>query len=478
MKFSNLTGSIIITAFSILIIAITYLSSRKSKSVEHFLVGNREFGTLIGAFSSAAAWIWAPALFVSSQISYTKGLPGVFWFIVPNTLALIMFAFLAKKVREVMEKGYTLPEYIRNRLGPKNEFLYDLVIFIIQCSAVISQLLGSLLLLNFLTGISKSILVIVLAVLFFLVASFRGIRSTVVADILKIIMILSVVIVIVPIVIVRSGGISTILGGIGGANGTFTNLFDISIAWTYGIPTAISLLAGITIDQQQWQRAFSIKKEKMTKAILLSSIIFFIVPFMLSLLGFIASNPNFNVAVSDPQLSGFAAIAKFFPQVGTAIFTVMALLSLTATGSSALCACGSITIINIYKQYFNQTPTDKQIFKVSRITMLITLLIGASVALIPNISILYIQLLNGAFKATLFIPTILSLFWKKLSSKASFWSTLGGLLTGAPLFIYGSIVDNASISTIGSIIPLVISGIVCFFGSISKKNKTEEVKLF
>ena len=37
-----------------------------------------------GGTSIAASWIWAPALFVSVQLAYEKGIAGIFWFTIPN----------------------------------------------------------------------------------------------------------------------------------------------------------------------------------------------------------------------------------------------------------------------------------------------------------------------------------------------------------------------------------------------------------
>ena len=70
----------------------------------------------VGGSSIAASWIWAPALFVSVQLAYQKGLPGIFWFTFPNIIALAIFAFLAPAIRKKMPEGYTLPQYIRYRL--------------------------------------------------------------------------------------------------------------------------------------------------------------------------------------------------------------------------------------------------------------------------------------------------------------------------------------------------------------------------
>ena len=469
----ELTSVLMIIGFSLLIILATGFITRKSKSADQFFVGDRQIGTWIGAFTSAAAWTWAPALFVSSQMAYTKGLPGVLWFSIPNALALVMFAFFAKKTREVKEQGYTLPEYIRHKYGARNQLLYDIVIFIVQCYGVMTQLIGSLLLLKVLTGLSKTFLIIVIALAFLLIASFRGIRSSVASDVIKMFMMLFVCVLVIPFVVTKAGGFSTILGGIGGSSGGFSNAFNLSVAWAYGIPTAISLLAGVTVDQQQWQRAFAIKKEKVTKAFILGGILFLIIPIMLSLLGFIASNPATEITVSDPQLAGISVIAKFLPSIGLGIFAVMVLSALISAGSSALCAISSITVVDIYKQYINKEPEDKQLINVARITMLVVLAIAVGVALIPNISILYLQLLVGSFRAALFIPTILALFWTKLQSKAAFIGIIAGMVIGVPLFIYGSIIGNSNISTIGTLSSLLISGIICLVMTLIKNKKVE-----
>ena len=80
------------------------------------MVAERNVSWWLGATSIAASWIWAPALFVSVQVAYEKGLPGIFWFTFPNIIALLLFIFLAPKIREKLPYGYTLPQWIRYKL--------------------------------------------------------------------------------------------------------------------------------------------------------------------------------------------------------------------------------------------------------------------------------------------------------------------------------------------------------------------------
>jgi urea-proton symporter len=78
---------------------------------------------------------------------------------------------------------------------------------------------------------------------------------------------------------------------------------------------------------------------------------------------------------------------------------------------------------------------------------------------------LYLALLVGSFRAALLFPTVLALFWTRLSSAAAFYGILFGMVIGVPLFVYGSIVQNASISSFGSLVPIIISGVFCVVGS-------------
>ena len=66
------------------------------------------------AFSVAAAWIWAPALFVSAETAYTQGWVGLFWFVIPNVSCLVLFSFFAAKLRDRFPSGFTLSGYMRN----------------------------------------------------------------------------------------------------------------------------------------------------------------------------------------------------------------------------------------------------------------------------------------------------------------------------------------------------------------------------
>lgn len=77
---------IVLLAYAVVMFGATVLMTKKEGNVEKFCVGNRDIGWGISALSIAATWIWAPALFTSTENAYTKGLAGFFWFHRKNKL--------------------------------------------------------------------------------------------------------------------------------------------------------------------------------------------------------------------------------------------------------------------------------------------------------------------------------------------------------------------------------------------------------
>src|SRR3989344_8015286 len=248
--------------------SINFLFRRKATSLS-FLVSERSVGLLLGTVTTAVSWVWAPAFFVSSQKAYEQGIPGLFWFTFPNAGAVIIFAFLADRMRKIFDKGYTLPEFMGRRFGKRMEILYSFSIFIVQSYSIILNLTAALLMLNLVTGMAKGTLIIILGLMMISLSLIKGIRSSLIQDAIKATLIAVVGVIIVPWTIAAGGGFSMIQNGLGGIKGTFTNLFDPMVAWTFGVPFSISLLSAVVIDQQQWQRAFSIKKSVVKSSFLL-----------------------------------------------------------------------------------------------------------------------------------------------------------------------------------------------------------------
>ena len=72
--FNESTGIAVLLVYGIFAFIMTYWYSKGyDDTKESFLVARRELNTFQGSLSVAAAWLWAPGLFISAQqaVSYT-----------------------------------------------------------------------------------------------------------------------------------------------------------------------------------------------------------------------------------------------------------------------------------------------------------------------------------------------------------------------------------------------------------------------
>jgi len=495
-------GYIFLAAFAVVMIGLTVIVSR-NKAWTGTQVGFLKAGSRvpwgIGAFSIAASWIWAPALFVSVQKSYELGLAGMFWFTFPNILALIIFAFLAPKIRKRLPGGYTLPDWIRYRF--KDEKIHKIYLFIFfwyQVMAVTVQVFVGGLLVSFLTGIPLNNVMIILTLIGLSYALISGLRASVVTDFLQMVMIFGVGIIIIPWTASAGGGWESIAKGFGGLENT-SGIFDSGVMYSFGIVTTIGLIAGSISDQQYWQRSFAIKKNHLVKSFVWGGIFFGIVPLALSLLGFMGANPELGVAMPEGvqlPMIGVAVVGKLLPTWATLLFVIMLMSGLSSTLDSGFAAGASLWAIdsvklskpekevmskerlgvelsqeeqNIKKELDRKTPIRARQAMIG--LAVLGLIIALIVEYVPNFTLDILWWVFNAIASMAVVPTILGLYWDKLSAKGVLLGFLGSFI-GIIGFIWGSAVGNTNLIVFSAVFIVVIS-LVMNLAFPSKKSFSE-----
>ncbi|MCP4546094.1 MAG: hypothetical protein GY835_06485 [bacterium] len=481
-------GYLLIVIFGVVMVGLTLLVSRDPRwktTGAGFLVAGREVTWKVGATSIAASWIWAPALFVSVQKAYELGLPGIFWFTAPNILALVIFAWLAPRIREKIPGGYTLPDWIKYRLNDKKLHGIYLVPFLwYQVMAITVQIFVGGLMINFLTGIPLNAVMSLLLVIGLSYSLISGLRASVVTDFLQMIFIVVGLAITIPWVasVAGEGAISKGFGGLAGN----TNIFDPKVAFSFGIVTSIGLIAGALSDQQYWQRSFAIKQDHLKKAFIFGGILFGVVPIVLSILGFLAANPDMGIAAPEGTglpMIGIATVVNLLPQSAAIFFVVMLLAGLCSTLDSGLCAASSLYSIDMAKlseaerevlrkerigldlskedakarEFLNERTTTR-----ARIGMFGIAIVGLITAFIVQhlFSLDRLWWIFNGVASCFVVPTVLSVFWDRLSAKGAFYGILGSLV-GMVFFIYGNWVQNDVITVFSAIFIVVISVVFC-----------------
>jgi len=443
---STQTGYLLLLIFGLGMVAISlYLKSQKiAESKADFLLANRDIGWIKGGASIAASWIWAPALFISVQITYENGLAGLFWFTAPNIIALFIFALLAPRIRKLMPKGYSLPQFIKEKFQSKRlHSLYLFPYFFYQLMAITVQLFAGGSFISLLTGIPLAVVMPLLLAIALSYTLISGLRASVITDFFQILMIFGIGALIIPLALKAGGGFAAIQGSLDGIN-QVKSIFDPSVAFSFGIVTSIGLIAGAICDQQYWQRSFAIKERDLKKAFILGGILFGIVPIALSVLGLIAVNPDLAITLPenvDNSMIGVQTVATLLPTWATLLFSIMLLSGLSSTLDSGLSAISSLWVTDVMK-----ANSEKQSIRSARAAMIGISLLGLSVAYLaltlPGFGLKHLWWVFNTIAACVVVPTILSIYKKSPNEKGVFWGIIISFTIGVPLFVYSNIIND------------------------------------
>ncbi len=434
------------TMFWVVLMVLTAIavlwSLRKKDNEDTFLVSDRSISGLIGLFTVAVAWTWAPALLVSSQKSFESGLGAFLWFAVPNVAALVLFYFLSKRMHQLNPEGYTLPEFIKKRSTEKTQKFYIITIFLVQLYAIIVNLLGSTLLLQHITGLPKYVLIPAISLAALIIVLIKGLFTSIRIDVIK-----AALIIVLGVTFVSLLGLF-VTASFAGKDGTGWNIFNANTVLAFGIPTAISLLAAVTIDQQQWQRSFALRKTANLKVVYFGAAIFFsLILVCMALPGFVASSKG--MAVSQSQIVAFEVMNSVFSPIIVNILFATILISLIAVICAALNAASSIWVIDV-KKMWNLSSL--------RLAMVAFLIIASAFIFIPGLQVAWLQMFVGSFRSALLIPTFLILFKKDITKGLISNLNKGmliGMIIGPLIFLVGLLLTRQYLYTVGSLFPIV-----------------------
>ena len=462
--FTQREGLVILLGYGIFMFMLATYYLDPSKTKENYLVADRKIGWLQSGFSVAATWIWAPALFVATLKAYTQGIAGLFWFTVPNIACLLIFTWFAIKVREMCPKGFTLSSFMRDKYSDRVQNLYLIELMGLAVCQFAVQLLAGGAVIAYLTGLDFFIITLILSATALSYSFISGVRASILTDYWQMWFILVVVVVVVPWIVIESGGWSVVMDGIGGKSGEYSNPFNAEVAYSFGIVVTIGLLAGPFGDQSFWQRTFATKKKEIKKAFICSALVFGIVPIFTGLIGFVAAGLGIE---GKPQLINIITVRELLPTWILLPFAFMLISGLVSTLDSALCSVSSLCGHDISNKKTTITYSDMDWAKIGMVLLAIG---GLIIANIPDMKILYLFLFYGTLRASTLIPTVLTIIKGKLSEQGMFYGICLALFVGAPLMAYGNFGGGLHYKVAGAVFTVLSSGIVAWLWTIYGKN--------
>lgn len=440
--FSSSTGVGVLAIYGLFTFVMTYWFAKGyDNNKESFLVARRELNTFQGSLSVAAAWLWAPGLFISAQQAYVNGLVGLFWFCLGNFFTLGAFAYFAKRIRKLKPDGFTFSGYLKEKFSGRVQALFVVEMMLLAVCAFAINLIAGSKTVESLTGLDAG-LVSVLMVLIAILYSFRtGLKATVVTEVIKIIVVWTGAVVLVPWVILNAGGWDTVVAGLGGRSGLGADIFGTPFAWGvftgFGAAAFLGHMGGPWGDNSFYQRAFSIKEGSIIPSFVIASFVFIVVPIMMGLLGFVAAGSGMEI--ENVGVTNALVIAEYLPAWASVFFMFMVFSGLVSILDSQFASVANMTGHDIYNK-FKVGILGADEIKWARYGMVALAVLALIVANVPGMTLMYLFLFFAVLRASVWLPSMISFLKPDLiTEKGMFWGILICATAGEVLFVSGKL---------------------------------------
>lgn len=429
------------------------------KSTHDYLVAGRRVGLGFGVGSVIASWTWAMAVMMSAAQAYSFGVSGLWWFTIPNGLAIIAIIPFGIYLRRNMPHGYTLSQYIYHRFGG-NIPLYIVFIasMLFGCFLMaVINLKGTSVVMSTIYGIDWRVVPIIAGLVVVTYVVIGGMwNSAVVAGIQTFLIMLPASVVVLA-VMEKIGGPEPVLAALSTQKPEdYLEWYRPSTAFAFGITLALGLLSNTISDQTFWERIWAVKAKYVGRVFLWGGTWFYGIPICLGLLGLIGAAMGVDLQTDlkgDAAAVGPYVVANIGLPVWLVVaYTVAILAACLSTLDAAFIGTSAVTSVDIVKRLAPHV-TDKTLLIWTRTAVLAVGLLSVLVIL-SGVDFVTIVLTTYALKTSVLIPLIMAVFWNRVNGNGIFWGIILAIVIGMPVFfIYGEFAGTFTIILISAVVP-------------------------
>ena len=252
----------------------------KKTNYQYYISGVIKLGVSFGIVSLLARWVTGNTILSSPETLIKYGLIGGIGYSLMGAFALILFGFLAKKIRKNYPDDYTIGDVLRKKLHPVGYWYMISLLLFTSLDSLFVQAMGAGILTHMIFPIPVFIGMLFFLFVCFFIGGVGGMQRLHQLSGINVTLIFGAVIVI-PVYFFIQEGVHPVYEGI--------RLFHPYILYfkntdaTLFIFTAILIGFGqVVIDRATWQRVFIIKKEKVQMTFTLAGLIWATIPLALS----------------------------------------------------------------------------------------------------------------------------------------------------------------------------------------------------
>ncbi|MBP3510135.1 sodium:solute symporter family protein [Oscillibacter sp.] len=463
MKF-NLTVTVIVVLYLLVMLFIGWYSSKKITSNTDFMVAGRRLGPFLMAGTLAATEIGGgSSLGVVQQGMQNHGISAA-WYIITMGFAFVILTFLAPKFRAATVK--TVPEYFRRRYGKSAGLITSIIMLLPLIGLTAGQFIASSVILSTMLGISYKTAVIIVAVVVTIYSIMGGLWSVTLTDFIQVFLIIIGMIIAVPFAMRLAGGWGNVVANVP------AETFDMFKGYSpmAVISLTIMYVATFTVGQEAVSRYYAARDGKAAKqGSILAAIINFVYAFIPAILGIITlaliNMGKFNAEDFADVGARYALPVLAMEAMPAIICGLLFAGIISATMSSSdsdLLGAGSIFANDIYRAVLKPDATSEEVMKVTKIVMAIVGVVSMFIALFNTSSLVNLLMFCFTLRAAgAFFPYVLGHYW----NGASLAGTIASLISGSIVVVYlekisGGVLFGMKVSQ--PIIPGLVVALVFF----------------
>jgi urea-proton symporter len=445
----------------LLLALVYYVKVKLVRNTKDFVIANRKIGFGFGVAGLISIWTWAMAVMMSAAQTFSFGLSGLFWFTVPNGLAVIAAIPFVRKIRTVMPDGYTIPEFVKARYGG-NTVAGSVVILSALFGSLIEVIInikGTSLVVSNVFGVDPRLAAIIGLLVVLTYSILGGLWASITTSALSTLLHTVPSAIILVAALHYAGGADSVWRSVAAQGNGLLSVARPEAATGFGITLALGLLTATIAGQEFWQVAWALKKKDVSRSFFWAGAWFYPIPICLGLLGLIGLGLHVDV---NAQLGGDAAAVGPYlvshlglPTWLVILYVVVILSACYSVIDSAFTATSSVFVVDIIKPLVPRIR-EKQLFLWAKVPMFFTAIIAAAVVL-TGVDFVTIVLTSYAIRTAILIPLVLSLFWSRTTGWGFVGGTILAIAIGMPIrSAAGELWGSLSILTISALVPLVI----------------------
>ncbi|GAB0167617.1 sodium:solute symporter [Lysinibacillus sp. CTST325] len=447
----NILDTFVLLLYFGILIIVGIIGIKKAKSEKDFVLAGSRLGYYSHVGCLAAVIIGGAATMGSTTLGYNYGVSGL-WFV-----SMMGFGIAALGLFVVNKIGgyevFTISQLLGKRFGEGTQLISAIVTAIYTLMVVVTQVIGMGNVIHVLLGWSliPSMIIDGGIVLFYTILG--GMWSITLTDIIQfIVMTIGVFFIMFPFSVNSVGGLTALFSSVPEAHLSLTN-----IGWDRIFQYFLLYFFGLMVSQDIWQRVFTARSQKVAKSSAISAGLYSVLyGLVLSIVGMCALVllPN----LGDSQ-SAFTSLAlEILPPGLLGLVLASVCSALMSNASGAIFASATLITNDIIKVYVKKDMTDKDIINTSRIVILgLGVLAIIFSVWIQNI-LVALDMAYAILSGAIFVPLIIGLYWKRVTSKAAFYSIIA-----SSLVIFISFIIFGITSTLPIIYGL-ITGLVVIIG--------------